>query len=218
MMKKTILLTGFEPFGGELVNPSWEIASSLHGELIAGARVEALKLPCVFGESLQVLGEAVQALKPGLVLALGQASGRSALSLERVAINLIDARIADNASRQPIDEAVITGAPPAHFSSLPVKAMVAGLRAGGYPAELSFTAGSFVCNEVFFGLMQLLAGSRTRGGFMHVPCLPEQAARLAARLATPSMALATMVGGVRLALELAMATQTDLHEAGGTIS
>ena len=211
---KTILLTGFEPFGGEAINPSWEVARSLQGELIAGARVEALKLPCVFGESLQVLEEALKALKPGLVLALGQASGRAALSLERVAINLIDARIADNASRQPIDEPAVPGAASAHFTTLPVKAMVAGLRAGGYPAELSYTAGSFVCNEVFFGLMHLLAGRKTRGGFMHLPCLPEQAAARPA----PSMALATMVGGVRLALELAMAAQTDLKETGGTIS
>jgi len=211
---KTILLTGFEPFGGETINPSWEVASSLRGELIAGARVEALKLPCVFGESLQVLAEAVKHLKPGIVLALGQASGRAALSLERVAINLIDARIADNADHQPIDEPVVGGAAAAHFTTLPVKAMAAGLRAAGYPAELSFTAGSFVCNEVFFGLMQMLAGKKTRGGFMHLPCLPEQAARKPA----PSMALETMVGGVRLALELAMATQIELRESGGTIS
>ncbi len=211
---KTILLTGFEPFGGEAINPSWEVAASLQGELIAGARVEALMLPCVFGESLQVLEAALKALKPGLVLALGQASGRTALSLERVGINLIDARIPDNAGRQPIDEPVIAGAPAAHLTSLPVKAMVAGLRAAGYPAELSFTAGSFVCNEVFFGLMQMLAGRPSRGGFMHLPCLPEQAAREL----KPSMALATMVGGVRLALELAMATQAELKETGGTIA
>ena len=211
---KTILLTGFEPFGGEAINPSWEVARALHGEMIGGARVEALQLPCVFGESIQVLGETMRQRQPGLVLALGQATGRSALSLERVAINLIDARIADNAGRQPIDEPVIAGAPAAHFTKLPVKAMVAGLRAAGYPAELSFTAGSFVCNEVFFGLMQLLSGKAIRGGFMHLPCLPEQAAHKPA----PSMALVTMVGGVRLALELAMNTQADIREAGGTIS
>ena len=214
MKKKTILLTGFEPFGGETINPSWEVARSLHGELIAGARVEALQLPCVFGESLKVLDAAVKHHKPAVVLALGQATGRAALSLERVAINLIDARIADNAERQPIDEPVIAGAPTAYFSNLPVKAMAAGMREGGYPAELSFTAGSFVCNEVFFGLMQVLAGTETRGGFMHLPCLPEQAARKPA----PSLALATMVGGVRVALEVAMATQTELKETGGTIS
>lgn len=211
---KTILLTGFEPFGGEAVNPSWEIASALHGETIAGARVEALKLPCVFGESLSVLGEAMRVVKPGLVLALGQARGRSELSLERVAINLVDARIPDNAGGQPVDVPVIDGAPPAHFSTLPVKAMVEGLRAAGYPAGLSFTAGSFVCNEVFFGLQHLLAGRHLRSGFMHVPCLPEQAALTPA----PSMALTTMISGVRLALELAMETQTDLHTVGGTIS
>ena len=214
MKKQTILLTGFEPFGGEAINPSWEIARALHGETVAGARVEALMLPCVFGESLRALGEAIDAIKPDLVLALGQARGRGELSLERVAINLIDARIADNAGAQPIDAPVIAGAPPAHFSTLPVKAMVEGLRAAGYPAGLSFTAGSFVCNEVFFGLQDLLAGRHLRSGFMHVPCLPEQAARAPA----PSMALTTMIDGVRLALELAMQTQTDLHTAGGTIS
>ena len=201
-MTPTILLTGFEPFGGETVNPSWEVARQLNGELVGGASIVARALPCVFGQSLAVLGEALSELRPGLVLvlALGQAGGRCDLSLERVAINVDDARIADNAGAQPIDEAVVAGGPAAYFSSLPIKAMVAGLRAAGFPASVSQTAGTFVCNHVFYGLQHRLAASAVRGGFMHIPYLPEQAARHAGQ---PSLPLDTLVGAVRLALHLA---------------
>jgi pyroglutamyl-peptidase len=211
---KTILLTGFEPFGGEAINPSWEVARALDGAQIAGVRVHARQLPCAFGESLRVLDKAIEAVQPAIVLALGQASGRSELSLERLAINLVDARIPDNAGRQPVDVPVLADAPAAHFTTLPVKTMMAGLRAAGYPAGLSFSAGSFVCNEVFFGLQQRLLGRGLRSGFMHLPCLPEQAAERPA----PSMALATQIAGVRLALELAVTAQAESHEVAGTIS
>ncbi|WP_310388899.1 pyroglutamyl-peptidase I [Roseateles sp.] len=212
---KTILLTGFEPFGGERINPSWELARALDGELIAGARVVAERLPCVFGEANAVLKLALRAHQPGLVLALGQAGGRAELSFERVAINLMDARIPDNAGHQPIDEPVLVGAPAAYFSTLPIKAMVAGLRGAGLPAGISQSAGTFVCNQVFFGLQHHLRGSAVRSGFMHTPWLPEQAASFPAQA---SMALATMVQGVRLALQLALLTGVDLRQTGGSIS
>lgn len=210
-----LLLTGFEPFGGETVNPAWEIARSLDGALIEGVRVRAWQLPCVFGAALRALDEALRAHAPVLVLALGQASGRCDLSVERVAINVDDARIPDNAGAQPVDEPVLPGAPAAYFSTLPIKAMVAGLRAAGYPASVSQSAGTFVCNHVFYGLQHRLAGTAVRGGFMHIPLLPEQAARHPGQ---PSLPLSTLVEGTRLALALALRTREDVREQGGTIA
>ncbi len=210
-----ILLTGFEPFGGETLNPAWEIAKALQGQTIAGAQVVAHCLPCVFGSSLQSLQEALALHQPQLVLALGQASGRAGLSLERVAINIDDARIADNAGQQPIDVPVLAEGPAAYFTRLPIKAMVAGLRAAGYPAEVSQSAGTFVCNHVFYGLQHQLRGQTVRSGFMHVPLLPEQACRATPQ---PSMSLDAMVSGVRLALELAMQTGEDLRQSGGALN
>lgn len=210
-----LLLTGFEPFGGETVNPALEIARGLDGALIEGVRVRAWQLPCVFGAALRALDEALQAHAPVLVLALGQASGRCDLSVERVAINVDDARIPDNAGAQPVDEPVLPGAPAAYFSTLPIKAMVAGLRAAGYPASVSQSAGTFVCNHVFYGLQHRLAGTAVRGGFMHIPLLPEQAARHPGQ---PSLPLSTLVEGTRLALALALRTREDVREQGGTIA
>jgi pyroglutamyl-peptidase len=211
----TVLLTGFEPFGGETLNPAWEIARALDGQSLGDARVVARQLPCVFGGALNALDAALLEWRPRLVLALGQAGGRSDLSLERVAINVDDARIADNAGRQPIDEPVVVGGPAAYFSTLPIKAIVAGLRAAGLPASVSQTAGTFVCNHLFYGLQHRLAGSDVRSGFLHIPYLPEQAARHPGQ---PSMALTSMVEGVRLTLQLALQHTRDLRETGGAIA
>jgi pyroglutamyl-peptidase len=211
----TVLLTGFEPFGGEAINPAWEIARALDGQALGGARVVARQLPCVFGGALSALDAALVEWRPRLVLALGQAGGRSDLSLERVAINVDDARIADNAGQQPIDVPIVAGGPAAYFSTLPIKAIVAGLRAAGLPASVSQTAGTFVCNHLFYGLQHRLAGSGVRSGFLHIPYLPEQAARHPGQ---PSMALASMVEGVRLTLQLALQHTQDLRETGGAIA
>ncbi len=211
MQTGPVLLTGFEPFGGDTVNPSWLIAEALQGEVIAGARVQALCLPCVFGSANRVLLEALAQQRPRLVLALGLAAGRAELSLERVAINVDDARIADNAGARPIDLPVVPGAPAAHFSTLPIKAMVAALQQAGVPAAVSQTAGTFVCNHAFYGLMHALRRRRgVRGGFMHVPLLPQQAGA-----GQPSLDLATMVRGLRLALLTALTTAADLPVAAG---
>ena len=158
-----ILVTGFEPFGGESVNPSALVAQALHGRTIDGAPVLGMVLPCVFGAAIDALRTALDRHRPRLVLALGQAAGRAAFSLERVAINVDDARIPDNAGAQPVDRPVVAGAPAARFTTLPVKAMVAALREAGHPAELSNSAGTFVCNHVFYGLQHALrsGGDRT---------------------------------------------------------
>lgn len=208
----TLLLTGFEPFGGETVNPSQRIAEALDGARIDGARVVARVLPCCFSLAPGALRTALQDVRPGWVLALGQAGGRADLSLERVAINLADARIADNAGEQPVDAPVIAGGPAAYFSTLPVKAMAAGLRAAGWPASVSHTAGTFVCNQVFYALMHALRDQpAVRAGFLHVPWLPEQAARLPAP--APSMPLAAQVEAVRVALRVALAHDGPDHAA-----
>lgn len=215
-MKGPILVTGFEPFGGERINPSWLAAQALDGQCIAGRRVHALCLPCVFGPSLQVLQAALLVHRPAVVLALGLAAGRGDLSIERVAINVDDARIPDNAGAQPVDEPVIAGAPAAYFSSLPIKAIVAALHEAGLPASVSQSAGTFVCNHVFFGLMHTLRRRRgVRAGFMHLPLLPEQVAQ---HTAQPSLPLAAQVQGLKVALHTAVTCAEDLRAGGGRIA
>jgi len=216
MRPPIVLLTGFEAFGGESVNPSWRVAQALHGRTLGEAQVHAVQLPCVFGRALDELDAALRATSPVLVLALGQAAGRAELSLERVAINVDDARIPDNAGRQPIDEPVLPGGAAAHFSTLPIKAIVAALRAAGIPAAVSQSAGTFVCNHVFYGLQQRLAGSGVRSGFMHLPLLPEQALE---RPDMPSLPLETMVSGTRIVIETALAFGAcDLRLGGGSVA
>lgn len=211
-----ILLTGFEPFGGEPVNPSALIAQSLDGTLIDGVPITSRILPCTFAASLRELDAALHARAPQIVLCLGQAAGRDGLSLERIAINVNDARIADNAGAQPIDEPVIAEGPAAYWSTLPIKAISTGLVQTGIACNVSQSAGTFVCNHVFYGLMHRLAATPgVRGGFMHVPLMPEQTARHPGH---PSMPLESMIEGVRHALALALRHTTDLRAAGGAIA
>jgi pyroglutamyl-peptidase len=216
MQSPTLLLTGFEPFGGEPVNPSWQVAQALDGARIAGVSVHALQLPCVFGAARDALDAALARTRPVLVLALGQAGGRDGFTVERVAINVDDGRIPDNAGCQPVDTPVVPGGPAAYFATLPIKAMVAALQQAGWPAAVSQTAGTYVCNHVFYGLMHKLRRRRSvRAGFMHLPWLPEQGA---ARAGQPSLPLAVQTAGVRLALQTALATATDLRVNGGAES
>ena len=211
-----VLLTGFEPFGGERINPSGEIARALDGEIVNAHRVVGAVLPVAFASTLPMLEALIETHRPVLVLATGQAGGRGELSIERLAANLVDARIPDADGAQPIDEPVVAGAPAAYFSTLPVKAMLARMRALGIPASLSQSAGAYVCNQTFYALAHLVDTRHrgTRAGFMHVPWLPEQAAR---HHGQPSMALETMVAGVRAAIECAVATRRDLRAAGGAM-
>ena len=206
-----ILLTGFEPFGGEAINPSWEVARALQGQVIAGAVVQARCLPTSFGAAPAALAAALAEVRPGLVIALGQASGRTEISIERVAVNLIDARIADNAGDRPQDVPIRDEAPAAYFSTLPIKAMRNGLRAAGHPAGLSLTAGAFVCNQVFFELQHQLAGKGLKSGFIHIPALPEQAARSQPTVA--SMSLAAQVEAIKLAIAIALTGNEALASA-----
>jgi pyroglutamyl-peptidase len=221
-MSDTILITGFEPFAGDVLNPSWEVARALDGRRIAGRRIVARKLPCAFRTALPLLVDAIDGLKPRGVIALGLAGSRSAVSIERVAINLVDARIADNLGAQPVDEPVIADAPAAYFSTLPIKAIAAGLREAKLPAEISQTAGTFVCNQVFFGLMhhlhplshQLKDRPGVRGGFIHLPPLPEQAAR---HPGARPLALAQQVQAIELAAAIMLTRSSDLRQTAGAI-
>jgi pyroglutamyl-peptidase len=215
MSEPIVLVLGFEPFDGERINPSKEIARALDGALVNGHRVVAEVLPVAFASTMPALEALLETHRPALVVATGQAGGRAEIAIERVAVNLIDARIPDADGARPIDEPVVAGAPAAYFSTLPVKAMFARLRALDIPVSLSQTAGTYVCNQTFFALAHLVATRYrdTRAGFIHVPWLPVQAAR---HVGQPSMALATMVDGVRAAIECAAATRRDLRVAGGS--
>ncbi len=210
------LVTGFEPFGGEPINPAFEALGRLPPRLGALAIATRI-LPAVFGDALDALEEAVRAAAPDIVLCVGLAGGRAALSLERVAINIEDARIPDNKGRQPIDLPVVAGGPAAYFATLPIKAAAAELREAGLPAVVSNSAGTFVCNHVFYGLMHLAATRRLdlRGGFLHVPYLPSQAAR---QDGAPSMALEDIVRGIEIVLTVAASRRDDIAAPEGAIS
>jgi pyroglutamyl-peptidase len=211
---RTILITGFEPFGGETENPSRQIALELAGRTIADRTIVAEILPCVFGQSVQLLKAAIKKHSPELVLCLGQAGGRAGLTLERVAINLDDAPIPDNAGQRPIDQPIAKRGPAACWSTLPVKAMARAIAMAGIDATVSHAAGTYVCNHVFYGLMQALKRKPTiRGGFIHVPFLPEQSERQGRN--APFMILPQMVRGIEVAIETALQTDSTTVIAGG---
>ena len=217
LRERTVLLTGFDPFGGESLNPSWLAAEALHGETIAGRRIVAVQLPTSFARSPRTLRAAIRRHAPELIVCVGQAGGRAQISLERVAINVDDARIADNDGAQPVDTPIVRGGPAAYFSTLPIKTMFAALREADIPAEISQTAGTFVCNRVFYALMHALAEDGhlrggVRGGFVHIPYLPEQAA---ARLGAPSLSLGIVVAALRIMIETALRTRKDRRIAAG---
>ncbi|MFD5119433.1 pyroglutamyl-peptidase I [Streptomyces sp. NPDC058385] len=208
-----VLITGFEPFGGESVNPSWQAASLVAAEPPAGLTVTAVQLPCVFGESVAALRRAVRESGPDLVVCLGQAGGRPGVTVERVAVNVDDARIPDNAGVAPVDEPVVPGGPAAYFSTLPIKACVAAMREAGVPAAVSNTAGTFVCNHVAYGLAHLIATELpgVRGGFVHVPWAPEQVPDGT----VAALPAETVAQGLRALLLAAAATTEDLRVTEG---
>jgi len=197
-----VLVTGFDPFGGEEVNASLEAVRLLPAR-IGALEIATATLPTSYRRSLPALEAAIARVNPGLVLCVGQAGERAALCVERVAVNLQDARIPDNDGAQPADSPVVAGGPAAYLATLPVRAAVAALHAAELPAELSMSAGTFVCNHVFYGLMHFAASRRHpfRGGFLHVPRLPQQA-----KAGAPSVALEGIARGIAVVLEVSAAT------------
>lgn len=211
-----ILLTGFEPFGGGSTNPSWPAARDAAARLRSeGIDAQAVELPCVFGEAVRVLEAALDEHHPELVVCAGQAGGRARISLERIAINCDDARIPDNAGNSPVDQPVVAGGPAGYFSTLPVKAALAALLAAGIPAEVSQTAGTYVCNHLFYGLMHALRlRPGTRGGFVHVPYEPAQ---LPPGNTDPALPPEQLAEALAVVVRSTLATTTDLKIAAGAI-
>lgn len=220
-----VLVTGFEPFGGDATNPSAQAVEALHGQRWqcgdALVEVQGVVLPCVFHDALRALRRSVMTVQPSVALSLGLAGDRIGLSFERVAVNLIDARIPDNQGHQPVDVRVLPRtARDAYFTTLPVKAMCEAVQAEGLPAGLSLSAGTYVCNAVMFALMHEAAKATRRGhpmraGFCH---LPRDTTMGVHRPGVPSMALADMVRGLRVALLTALNTDQDRLTPGGEIA
>ena len=191
---KQLLITGFEPFGGETVNPSWE-AVRLLPETLGDYKLTKLQIPTVFGRAAGTVLETARTLQPDVILCIGQAGGRSGVTPEVIGINLREARIPDNAGNQPENVPVVPDAPAAYFSTVPVRAMVRAIRDAGVPAALSYSAGAFVCNDVLFSLLHAYDGTQTKVGFVHGPFLPEQAKENA-----PSLPLADIVRALTAAI------------------
>ena len=217
MMK--ILVTGFDPFGGEKINPALETIKRLP-DTILGAQIIKLEIPTVVGKSLAKIKEAVEKENPDVVLSIGQAGGRSEITVERIGINIDDCRIPDNEGNQPIDEPVIKGGPAAYFVTVPIKAIVENIKAHNIPASISNTAGTFICNHVCYGVAHLAAartaaGKPMKSGFIHIPFLPEQV--IGKPALTPSMSLETIVSGITQALEAIVEHGSDIKVSGGKI-
>jgi pyroglutamyl-peptidase len=197
---KTVLLTGFEPFAGASLNPSEQIVKTIAGTGIEGVELHTAVLPVVYTESSELLRHLIKLHKPDVVICLGQAEGRREISFERVAINLDDARLADNAGRVLIDQPIVAGGPTAHLTTLPVKEMVAAVRAEGIAAGLSTTAGTFVCNHIFYAMQHELAETSVVSGFIHVPLMAEQAGEFEG---LPTMPLDQQVRAIEVAIRVA---------------
>ena len=210
-----MLVSGFHPFGGETCNPSWDLCGLLPAR-IDGMRVETVSVPCEFRRSIEVVAAAIERHHPTLVICVGQAGGRAQVSLERVAINVDDARIVDNAGNQPIDEPIAANGPPAYFATVPVKAMAAAIRAAGIPAEVSNSAGTFVCNHLMYGVLHYLAasGNRARAGFIHVPYAEQQVVN---KVSMPAMSVASMAKAIEAAIVAAHRSKHDIAVSEGAL-
>ena len=212
----TVLVTGFDPFGGDAMNPAFE-AVKLMPDMINDATIIKLEVPTVFKKSIDVLKEAIAKEKPEVVVCVGQAGGRFDVTPERVAINQDDARIPDNEKNQPIDVPIFEDGDTAYFSKLPIKAMVATMREGGVPASVSNSAGTFVCNHIMYGLLYLIDKEfpDIRGGFIHVPFATEQ---VIDRPNAPSLTLEQIAEGLRLSVVAILENEEDHKVVGGAIS
>lgn len=210
-----ILITGFDPFGGENINPALEAVKKLP-DTILGQEVIKIEIPTVFRKSLEKIEENIQKHNPDVVISVGQAGGRFGVTPERVAINIDDARIKDNEGNQPIDIKIFEDGENAYFSNLPIKAMVKEMTDNGIPASVSNTAGTFVCNHVMYGILYLIDKKypNIRGGFIHVPYIPSQ---VTTKPNTPSMSIDDIAKGLELSIKAVIENSSDIKTVGGTI-
>lgn len=210
-----ILVTGFDPFGGDSINPAIESVKRLP-DSIAGAEIIKMEIPTVFHKSLNVIDEAIQEHNPDVILSIGQAGGRPDITVERIGINCDDARIADNEGNQMIDEPVFADGPAAYFVNLPIKAMVSEIKKAGIPASVSNSAGTFVCNHITYGVRHLVETKYPgkRSGFIHIPFLLNQ---VLDKKGQPSMALTTIIDGLSAAIKAIVENDVDVKVTGGTI-
>ena len=210
-----VLVTGFDPFGGEPINPAPEAVKAMK-DTIAGAEIVKMQIPTVVGKSIEKIHQKMKELQPDLVISVGQAGGRFGVTPERVAINVTDARIPDNEGNQPIDEPIFPDGPAAYFSNLPVKAMVQAIKDAGYPSVLSNSAGTYICNHVMYGILYYIEKEfpNVRGGFIHVPYAPSQVVN---KPSTPSMALADITASLEAAVAAAISSKEDIRAVGGEI-
>ncbi|MBY6930038.1 pyroglutamyl-peptidase I [Clostridium botulinum] len=210
-----VLITGFDPFGGESINPALEAVKKLPNT-ISNAEIIKLEIPTVFKKSLEKIEANILAHKPDIVISIGQAGGRFGITPERVAINIDDARIEDNEKNQPIDLKVFEDGENAYFTTLPIKAMVKEMQESGIPSSVSNSAGTFVCNHVMYGVLYMINKKypNIKGGFIHVPYIPSQ---VVSKPNMPSMSIEDISKGLELSVKAAIENNTDIKTAQGEI-
>lgn len=210
-----VLITGFDPFGGEKINPAWEAVKGIKN-IIEGAKIIKLEIPTVFNKSIEKVKEAMELEKPDIVLCIGQAGGRYDITIERVAINVDDARIEDNEKNQPIDIPVFEDGENAYFSNLPIKAMVEEIKGQGIPSSISNSAGTFVCNHIMYGVLYHINKTykNMRGGFIHVPFINEQ---VLDKKNQPYMPVEHITKALEAAIKAAVINNEDIKKSGGAI-
>lgn len=208
-----VLITGFDPFGGEKINPAWEAVRALPDN-IDGIEVVKLQIPTVFKKSAKKLFENIDSVKPDVVICVGQAGGRYEFSVERVAINVDDGRIPDNDGYQPVDSPVFEDGENAYFSTLPIKAIVEEVKKAGIPAAVSNTVGTYVCNHIMYSLLYYLNKNNLdiKGGFIHVPFIPEQVIE---KKNTPYMELTRITKALEISIKAIRDYEKDLVISGG---
>ena len=209
-----ILVTWFDPFGGQTINPAIESVKLLP-DVIEGCKVIKLEIPTVVYKSLNIIEKTIEKERPDFVLSIGQAGGRSDITVERIGINCDDCRIADNDGNQPIDTKVFSDGPDAYFVNLPIKAMVKNMQDANIPSSVSNTAGTFICNHVCYGVRHICSTKypNIKSGFIHIPFLPEQ---VIDKKSMPSMELNTSVKAITKAIEAIVTTSTDIVYSQGT--
>ena len=210
-----VLVTGFDPFGGEEINPAFEAVKKMKDN-IAGAKIIKKEIPTVFHKSIKLLDQLILEEQPDITICVGQAGGRVEISVERVAINVDDARICDNENNQPVDKEIFADGKNAYFSKLPIKAMVKEMKDNYIPASVSNSAGTFVCNHIMYGLLYLIDFKypKMRGGFIHVPYIPEQVIN---KKNKASMSLDNIAKGLNYAIKASIENKDDIEESGGKI-